>query len=428
MGMKALFDPFANFEQLKITKPIRLIELFAGVGAQAMALRDIGANFEHYRVCEFDKFAMQSYNAIHGTSFPVSDIRDWKGHDLGIVDKDKYEYILTYSFPCTSLSTAGKQLGMSDGTNTASSLLWEVKRLLQETNELPQILLMENVPQVHADKFIYDFNKWCDFLKSLGYTNKWHDLSATDYGIPQTRTRCFMVSVLDKLNYNFPNPIHLEKIHVDYLEKCVKEENYSFSSFSKRLIDDLVRNYKTRLDIAPNLCETDAQAIQVNDSLLVCQEICKNIANISGNVKEILSTRTPQSKYAQMLTERSHNLCGTLTTVAKDNVVLEKYILDDTIINTNELDQCHAQIKAVLTSDNYRNFIYRIDGDNYLILVRNLTALECWRFMGFTDEDFNNAVNAGVSNYQLCKQAGNSIVKQVLMAIFKNMNIDNVDK
>ena len=56
--MSKLFNAFENFEQIKITKPIRLIELFAGVGSQAMALRDIGAKFESYRVCEFDRFAI----------------------------------------------------------------------------------------------------------------------------------------------------------------------------------------------------------------------------------------------------------------------------------------------------------------------------------------------------------------------------------
>lgn len=84
----------------KITNKIRLIELFAGVGSQAMALRDIGVDFEHYRVCEFDKYAVASYNAIHGTSFEPSDIRDLKGGDLGIVDLNKWTYIMTYSFPC----------------------------------------------------------------------------------------------------------------------------------------------------------------------------------------------------------------------------------------------------------------------------------------------------------------------------------------
>ena len=84
----------------KIDRPIRLIELFGGVGSQAMALRDIGANFEHYRLVEFDKYAVASYNAIHGTNFPTMDIRNVKGGDLGIVDLNKWTYIMTYSFPC----------------------------------------------------------------------------------------------------------------------------------------------------------------------------------------------------------------------------------------------------------------------------------------------------------------------------------------
>lgn len=87
------------YDDFKIQKKIRLIELFAGVGSQAMALRDLGADFEHYRVVEFDKFAINSYNAIHGTDFPTMDITKIKGGDLGITNTDKYAYLLTYSFP-----------------------------------------------------------------------------------------------------------------------------------------------------------------------------------------------------------------------------------------------------------------------------------------------------------------------------------------
>lgn len=83
----------------KITKPVRLIELFAGVGAQAMSLKRLGVSFEHHRAIEIDRFAMSSYNAIHGTNFEPSDITKLKGVDLGITDTDKYCYILTYSFP-----------------------------------------------------------------------------------------------------------------------------------------------------------------------------------------------------------------------------------------------------------------------------------------------------------------------------------------
>ena len=86
---------------LKITTPIRLIELFAGIGSQAKALERLGANFEHYRVCEFDQYAVASYNAIHGTNFADSDIREWRGEDLGICDRDRFTYLLTRSLAKT---------------------------------------------------------------------------------------------------------------------------------------------------------------------------------------------------------------------------------------------------------------------------------------------------------------------------------------
>lgn len=113
----SLFD---GNQPLKITKPIRLIELFAGIGAQAKALERLGANFERYRICEFDKYAVASYNRIHGTNFETSDITQIKADDLGIVDTDKYCYVVTYSFPCTDLSKAGQQKGMEKGSGTRS--------------------------------------------------------------------------------------------------------------------------------------------------------------------------------------------------------------------------------------------------------------------------------------------------------------------
>lgn len=130
MGLQcSIFD---GVIPLKITKPIRLIELFAGIGAQAKALENLGVNFEHYRICEVDKYAVASYNAIHGTSFITSDITQIHSEDLGIIETDKYEYIMTYSFPCTDLSKAGKLQGMSRESGTRSGLLWEVERLLIE--------------------------------------------------------------------------------------------------------------------------------------------------------------------------------------------------------------------------------------------------------------------------------------------------------
>lgn len=94
------FDLFSfSTPKFKIDKPIRLIELFAGIGSQAQALKNLGANFEHWRAIEIDKYAMASYNAIHGTNFEPTDICSLKGGDLGITNTDEYCYILTYSFP-----------------------------------------------------------------------------------------------------------------------------------------------------------------------------------------------------------------------------------------------------------------------------------------------------------------------------------------
>ena len=93
-----------------------------------------------------EKWLRDTYNNIISTRNIVN-IQQATGKELKISDTDKYEYILTYSFPCQDLSVAGKMAGMDEGSNTRSSMLWEVKRLLEECEELPQILLMENVPQ-----------------------------------------------------------------------------------------------------------------------------------------------------------------------------------------------------------------------------------------------------------------------------------------
>lgn len=243
-GNMTIFDYL--YPTFKIDKPIRLIELFAGVGSQAMALRDLGADFEHYRVVEFDKYAIKSYNAIHGTSFSTMDICKVNGGDLGIKNTDKYCYIMAYSFPCQDLSVAGKMQGMSKGSGTRSGLLWEVERLLNETENLPQVLLMENVPQVVSDANIADFHKWQDFLTDKGYTNYVEILNAKDYGAAQNRERCFMVSLLGEWNYKFPSPVPLTKTMGDYLEGEVDEKYYIKSEKAQKLIKQLVESGKLK--------------------------------------------------------------------------------------------------------------------------------------------------------------------------------------
>ena len=128
---------------------------------------------------------------------------------------------------------------MAKGSGTRSGLLWEVERLLKECDELPQVLLMENVPQVIGNKNIKDFQKWQKFLEDLGYVNYVEILNAKDYGVAQNRKRCFMVSILGNYNYKFPQPIELKKVMKDYLDDEVDEKYYINNERAKALILEL---------------------------------------------------------------------------------------------------------------------------------------------------------------------------------------------
>ena len=470
------------FDSYKIKNHIRLIELFGGIGSQAMALRDIGADFTHWRLVEFCKYAVASYNAIHGTNFEPTDIRNVKGEDLGIVDTQNFTYLLTYSFPCQDLSLAGKQKGMTKGSGTRSGLLWEVERLLNETENLPQVLLMENVPQVHGTKNIDDFNLWIDFLKSKGYSNFWQDLNAKDYGVAQNRKRCFMVSILGNEFYEFPQPVKLNKCIKDYLEDEVDEKYYIKSEKAYKLILDLQERgilesapstaclmnlnkvEKVDNDVAKTLCARDykgfgtgfdvqngiivigkmdhtldntlesANRIYSKDGICPTIPTCaggniqpkfidelKTIVGMRGRNPENPSDRTAGIKTEQRLEPNGDGLCNTLTSVQKDNLLLEEKpecinLYDDQGKETSFQDRVYKTDKispAITTSfrPSYEIEKYRI---------RKLTPKECWRLMGFSDEDFEKAAKVN-SNTQLYKQAGNSIVKDVLMAIFRQM-------
>ena len=280
-----LFD----FPQYQIKNKIRLIELFAGVGSQAMALRDIGADFEHWRVCEFDKYAIASYNAIHNTNFEPSDITKLKGSDLGITDTDQYTYLMTYSFPCQDLSLAGKQKGMKKGSSTRSGLLWEVERLLNETENLPQILLMENVPQVHAEKNMPDFQKWLEFLRSKGYHNFYQDLNAKDFGVPQNRERCFCVSILspEYVEYEFPTPIKLTKVMKDLLEPEVDEKYYINTPKAKELIEKLIVDNKIENKACCDMTVNNPKVINVMNCITARYDCgISNQQSIGGGIIE----------------------------------------------------------------------------------------------------------------------------------------------
>ena len=315
---------FSGSKPFKVDKPIRLIELFAGIGAQAKALERLGVEFEHYRICEFDKYAVTSYNAVHRTNFDTSDITKITADDLAIVNTDAYCYIMTYSFPCQDLSVAGKQAGMEKGSNTRSGLLWEVERLLDECTELPQVLLMENVTQVHGKKNIDCFNQWCDKLESLGYKNYWKDLNAKDFGVPQNRNRTFMVSLLGDYTYEFPEGFPREIRLKDVLEDTVDSKFYLEIPFNQ--YDDgtcrTIKHQYYKNSYANFIRTGDMGATGVEIKKLTVREATKKgyAEAIEG---DSINLEQPNSK-----TRRGrvgHGVAQTLTTAPQQAVIIEDF-------------------------------------------------------------------------------------------------------
>lgn len=210
---------------------MKVIELFAGIGSQTQALKNIGVEHEVVAIAEIDQNAAMSYEAIHGKVDNLGDITQIR--ELPKAD------LWTYSFPCQDISTAGKMRGFAKGSGTRSSLLWEVERLLtvaKENGTLPKYLLLENVKQLANSINMANFNIWLRFLNDLGYENYWRILNARDYGIPQNRERVFVVSIFKGQGYAFPKPIKLKTRASDYFEPASENMKLAEHSESRNLI------------------------------------------------------------------------------------------------------------------------------------------------------------------------------------------------
>ena len=230
--------------------PLRLIELFAGIGSQTQALTNIGIAHKVVAISEIDKYAIQSYEAMHGTANNLGDIR--KIEELPDAD------LWTYSFPCQDISVAGKGAGIKEGTR--SGLLFEVERLLRVASEkgtLPKYLLLENVKNLVSKKFKADFDKWLDFLAELGYTNYWKVLNAKDYGIPQNRERVFCVSIRGEHEpFVFPKPKELTIRLRDMIDETVDEKFYLKESTIRSILRSTFNSRRDSIRPSDGLANT----------------------------------------------------------------------------------------------------------------------------------------------------------------------------
>ena len=414
---------------------IKLLSLFSGIGAFEKALERQGIEYQLVNYCEIDKYASKSYSLIHNVSeqMNLGDITK-----IDTLDMDDNVDFITYGFPCQDISLAGKQKGFEqNGELTRSGLFFEALRIIEGTK--PKVAICENVKNLTSKRFSKEFSIVLQSLEEAGYNNYWQVLNAKDYGIPQNRERVFIVSIrkdIDNGSFEFPKPFELELRLKDMLEDQVDEKYYLSEDIQKRFkfTDD------TFTKSIVGTTKPDFRTIGQRD--LVYQEngvMGALVATDYKQPKQILETKrlggvfdTEKSKHQAGSVWDKEGLSPTLDTmqggwrqpcilVKENNKAGYKVAHEGDGINISsrmkwkrgnvQKQLCHTittsggNDRGVVTTD------YRI---------RKLTPRECFRLMGFDDSDFDK-VEGNLSNTQLYKQAGNSIVVNVLEEIYKEL-------
>ena len=156
---------------------LKVLELFAGIGACSKALDNLDIKHEIVDAVEIDKYAIKAFNAIHGTNFDSQDVTKW--------DKDIDVDLIMHGSPCQDFSIAGKQAGGDKDSGTRSSLMYETLRIVEKLK--PKYVIWENVKNLLSKKHRHNFDAYLESMENLGYVNNYKVLNAKDYGIPQNR-------------------------------------------------------------------------------------------------------------------------------------------------------------------------------------------------------------------------------------------------
>lgn len=316
---------------------IKILELFAGIGACSKAFENLHIPHEIVDAVEIDKFAIKAFNAIHGTNFEPQDITKW--------DKDIECDLIMHGSPCQDFSVAGKQAGGDKDSGTRSSLMYETLRIVEKLK--PKYVIWENVKNLLSKKHIHNWDAYAERMSDMGYINYCQVLNAKNYGMPQNRERVFTISILGEGDFKFPEAMPLEK----------KLEN---------MLDD-----------------------EVDEKFYLTESNLKTINRNFGSKGKILD-----------LDEFS---------------VVEKMTYPSRINQKKGETICPTLVSAMGTGGGNVPVINKPNSR-----LRKLTPKECYRLMGFTDQDYDNAAKV-CSDTQLYKQAGNSIVVNVLEGIIKNL-------
>jgi len=500
---------------------LKVLSLFSGLGAFEKALKRQNIEYQLVNYCEIDKYASKSYSLIHNISeeLNLGDVN--KVNEKLLFDFD----LMTWGFPCTDISIAGKQEGFIDknGNKTRSGLYYEGLRILKEKK--PKYSIIENVKNLTGKKFKLQFEQMLNDLENKGYNNYWQVLNAKDYGVPQNRERVFIISIrkdIDNYKFTFPegfdNGIRLK----DLLEDEVDEKYY----ISQDKTDKLISQLKNK-EISNTVRSGGRGSLDRHSWDLVCvdnqiQQV--GLLDIKGNeqirrvyspngISPILNSMQGGNRQPKIIEDNgliqigmlegkgfesrrrvysSEGLSPTLHGIGSGGNTEPKILEENELIfvggidttekwidNDKELSRNYKEGYRVYDSEGIaccqktnggglgsntglyleketnkviclntkdengkqppqQARVYDINGlmtslmaeqngrfnileNKHTYRIRKLTPLECMRLMGFNDEDYYILKDNKISNSQIYKMAGNSIVVNVLEKIFNKL-------
>lgn len=399
---------------------LKILSLFTGIGAFEKALKNIGIECEIVGFSEIDKYAIKSYCAINNED-EKKNLGDITKIDISKIDTDVD--IITHGSPCQDFSVAGKQAGAEKGSGTRSSLMWYTVDIVQQIK--PKYVIWENVKNILSKKHKHNFDNYIEMMNQLGYNNYYQILNAKDYGIPQNRERVYTISIrkdIDIKQFKFPEKEELRIRLKDILEADVDEKYY----LKNEQIKDFIKNNNGNCN--PSGRGINGKVHQGNISPTITTNKGEGPKIDMLGLLDIKGNECVRRVYSQ------NGISPTLTNMQGGNrqpkVLEDPYIVASRGRNpedpSSRIAGEHLEQRLEANTSGTTNCISTVQKDNYVvennIKIRKLTPLECWRLMGFSDEDFRKAAKEN-SNSQLYKQAGNSIVVKVLEKIFKNLFI-----
>ena len=344
-----------NFFKKRKEEPVKVLELFGGIGACTQAFKRVGIPFEVVDYVEIDKYACKSYNAMNGTDFKPQDICEW--------DKDiKVDFVM-HGSPCQDFSVSGKGLGGDEGSGTRSSLMYETIRIVEKLK--PKYVLWENVKNVTGKKHRHNFDKYLVSLQQLGYNNYWQIMNAKDYGIPQNRERVFVLSIRRDCDdgYEFPDPFPLQLRLKDMLDAEVDEKFYLSNKGVNGLLNAFVdgREHKPNLmtneteysptidtkvgsqthrspyidaekikqvgQLYPNSGNPQASRVYDADGISLAMDTCSGGNRMPKVAVAMRGRYNDEGEVEQQLEISDREYANSITTVQKDSMVAEKIIV-----------------------------------------------------------------------------------------------------